>query len=693
MNRETWPVLPLPGLTLDYLGNYLAALGLLRLATRKWPTVRACWQADHLSLVNGPQDAQALVDHLVEVASAGSWTEYEKGWDTAQKADTKAKSATNVARWQARDAREQLLPMFHAHLVAGQRLGFNPLLGTGGNAGKRSFSKGRSKAAGALRGGNKAWKPEAIASDALAFLSGSPCQCLADFGAACWFSAANKAFNSGVQRPFRDGQVTPWAMVLACEGLPLLSGAACRRLGTAGKGRAAFPFVVAAAAPLNASDAGRVMAETWLPVWDRPMGLDEVSVLFRRGRAELQGRAATTAPAFSAAIVHCGVDAGVKEFRRFLLLHTTSEQTFESRLADVVPVRDRRDQTMTRVTGAMMRLRDSLPPDRKKGDRWIVAGLRGPVDQALIEFAARPCAENACALTDAAVTALRKVDRNSGHRKKKVRFSLLPPEWAHHLVGSDPLTPEIRLALALASIRPTWKDSSSRPKMVTAPFLGYWLGAEPRGRSGAWMIPESVPFRRVWGGSDLTGNLVAVLRRRLVEEAPKADAPFDGPARVGLADVQAWLDGSMDDVLLTQWGFRFSLVDWTDGRPVIDNLIRGSTGDARGEGVSGTLALFALIKPLFNAGLAETVGATKPVRVGTLSRIAAHLDGGDLDEAVKTARQAYHAVGVELADIRAPLSSSHVSRLLAALMFPVATSQVAGVHSRWRSPKRHESKE
>ena len=134
-------------------------------------------------------------------------------------------------------------------------------------------------------------------------------------------------------------------------------------------------------------------------------------------------------------------------------------------------------------------------------------------------------------------------------------------------------------------------------------------------------------------------------------------------------------------------------MDWTDGRPVIDNLIRGSTGDARGEGVSGTLALFALIKPLFNAGLAETVGATKPVRVGTLSRIAAHLDGGDLDEAVKTARQAYHAVGVELADIRAPLSSSNVSRLLAALMFPVATSQVAGVHSRWRSPKRHESKE
>ena len=68
------------------------------------------------------------------------------------------------------------------------------------------------------------------------------------------------------------------------------------------------------------------------------MSLPEIIALFQRGRAEVNGRGAITPPAFAAAILQRGVDAGIREFRRFLLLRTTSENTFKSRLASVISV-------------------------------------------------------------------------------------------------------------------------------------------------------------------------------------------------------------------------------------------------------------------------------------------------------------------------------------------------------------------
>ena len=48
---------------------------------------------------------------------------------------------------------------------------------------------------------------------------------LEKLNAACWFSDTNKLYNSG-QRSFREGVASPWAMVLACEGLAFFAGGA-----------------------------------------------------------------------------------------------------------------------------------------------------------------------------------------------------------------------------------------------------------------------------------------------------------------------------------------------------------------------------------------------------------------------------------------------------------------------------------
>ena len=435
-------VLPLPGLHLDSLGLCLSALGLLSLCSRHWPSVRGGWRGGVFCLAGGPGTEDELIQFVAGIGERGEWSLYTKGWDKHQKADTKTKSGSNTALWRACEADEDTLSLLQSHISPAKRLSFNPLFGTGGNAGKRDFASGWVKATGAIQKPPKSWKRETLNADLSAFLRGDPGMCLADFNAGCWFGAANKAFNSGTARPFREGQVSPWAMALACEAFGLFQGSASRRLGSAQRATGAFPFVTSGASPTAAGEAGKNLGELWLPVWEQPMSLPEVTALFQRGRAEVNGRGATTSPAFAAAILQRGVDAGIREFRRFLLLRTTSENTFESRLASVIPVSGKTDGATAAALTRMLGCRDSLPADRKKAKRWIYAGLRGPFDEALVAFAEHPSPENARAALDAMVGTLRKADRNRGHRahKPSISFQQLPGAWAASLlddVGSN----------------------------------------------------------------------------------------------------------------------------------------------------------------------------------------------------------------------------------------------------------------
>src|SRR5690606_14994039 len=142
-------VISLPGLSPDSLGNYLASLGLLRVLSWKWPSTRIAWRDEVLQVVGGPSTLDELLDELVRLAatqldsdlSKREWTQYEKTWSEAQKKGTKTKSGTPLAIWQA-GAPESILKLFAAHALPHARVSFNPLLGSGGNAGRRDFAVG-----------------------------------------------------------------------------------------------------------------------------------------------------------------------------------------------------------------------------------------------------------------------------------------------------------------------------------------------------------------------------------------------------------------------------------------------------------------------------------------------------------------------------------------------------------------------
>lgn len=754
------PALPLPGLSPDSLGNYLASLGLLRVLARKWPSTRIAWRDDVLQVVGGPRNLDELLDELVRVGntqadpdvSKREWTQYDNAWSAEQKQGKKVKAGAQLALWQG-TASESQLQLVAAHAVPHAAITVNPILKNYG--GKRNFSKGWNEAANELatresRADEKyeteiedakkdfqkalkaadAKKTEPARQKALAaaneryeaaiskaqearravvsprddlyglLLGRSTKRELTGFNGGSWFSEAAKVYNSG-QSPARNGQISPWAMVLACEGLAFLAGGASRRLGARSERTVgAFPFITEPIAASAEKEADRLRGEIWTPLWSRPMSLAEVSTLFARGRAELRGRGAIKPAEFAVAIRRRGVDAGVSEFRRFVLGHWTSRKTVEPEMKARFPLETGEDacpavsSTLEQVTDLIEHR--GFPRD---GERFV--GLRGPIESALLDVAAQPNSPEAgIALLDAVVSALDRIDRNRSFREGKVRWEPLPLEWLPSLFADEQPGVEARLALSLVSAFPE-----------TLPFASFRFGVEwTREQNGRYEYdwttePERfehskvAPARWVWGPGELARVFGAVLSRRLLEEArlektnterPRGRAPLPATTQ----DIQHWLAGDLDESLLWSWLSRLALFDWRSVPQAVRALAPRQDSAPR---TDGELALLGLLQPLIdrrplvirelssNDLLSEETGARTTEAARSLVTL---IRAGSLDVAYRLASSRYAMAGARLATLNAPFTTYDPDRLAAALLFPITDRDRASLFKRWLRPRR-----
>jgi CRISPR-associated protein Csx17 len=699
------PVVDLPGLRPDSLGNYMAALGLLRVASRRWPLARGAWREGRFVLVGGPLNLNDLSDHLQAIARSKSWSPYDRFWKDAQ-------SDPSVLAVLAGTVSESEAHLLAAHVVpGGGRCWFNPLLGSGGNAGRRDFSRGwrtaRDELADGLvtvepaaKGKRKKSAPIHAVSDLRAFLEGGDCSLQKDWGAGSWFSQAVETANSG-QSPTSRGQVTPWAMLLACEALPLFAGSPSRRLGGRARTVAAFPFASEPAAPRTSGEAGKAKGELWLPLWERPMTVPEVRWLFWRARAEVGDRGATTPAAFGAAVLRRGVDAALTGFARFTLAATTG-QTFEPRMEGLVVMRGQAagapGSAVSRAEGLVaervLALFDQLPRDEKAGNSWRVRGFRAPLEAALVARAAEPTSVGtARALADALVQVLDRVDRNQAARKRNLRWQFLPREWLLALFGDGEPSLEARLAMSVASLL----SNGAVPS-----FAAYRFGAE---LGGDWARhPPQPPSRWIWRTRDTEQCLIALVRRRLVdaEEGPALGAeatglPFRASVSVSLADVHAWLRRDVDDDVLGRWIGRIALFDWRRLRqaaytnPRLRDVVR-----PRGAAIAADadLAAYGLLRPLLDSRTVpgpdgEPVFAEPAVRtVASARRLVALLSAGAGAAALDHARSRY-AMGLNpLAEFRVGLDVSGPRRVLASLAFAAPTGELGRLVERFLRPER-----
>jgi CRISPR-associated protein Csx17 len=735
--------------------------------------MRIAWRDEVLQVVGGPPTLDELLDELVRIAatqadadvSKREWTQYDKAWSDAQKKGTKAESGAPLADWQAK-AQEPTLQLFAAHAVPHARVSFNPVLGSGGNAGRRDFSTGWRKAVNALhsaitaleqavpehtktlegagkvrddarakvetkyqealtkasarteaarakaddaraKGNTKADEKHqdavAKANDAFrkvvqprdqlrSLLQGQPFDWLVPkLGAGSWFSEATKLYNSG-QSPAREGMISPWAMVLACEGLAFLAGGASRRLGArSARAVGAFPFVTQPVAASAEKEADRLRGEIWTPLWSRPMSLAEATTLFLRGRAELRGRGALTPAAFATAIRERGVDAGVSEFRRFTLGRTTSSNTFEPRLEARFSV-----DTGAALAGAAaattLECATALIDQRgfpRDGKRFV--GLRGPIESALLDVAADPRnSEAGIALLDAITAALDRIDRNRSFREGNVRWKPLPLEWLPSLFSGEQPGIEARLALSLVSSFP-----------VAQPFATYRFGVEWKyGPTYAnYTHVERPPARWVWGPGELARVLGAVLSRRLLDQDASTDQPHQrgcAPLPATTSQVRRWLADDLDESLFSAWLSRLALFDWRSIPLEVLALIQRER-DSGAPRADGELALLGLVQPLVDQRslivrdlspddlLSAETGARTTETARTLATL---IRAGNLDAALRLASGRYAMAGACLASFDVAFGAHAPDRLAAALMFTISDRARAVLFERWLRPRR-----
>lgn len=665
----TVKTLALDGLDTGSLGNYLAALGLLRAVTGMdgGHCIRGCWKNGCFAL-HGPisvLNCDALRQYLLK-----EWepTPFERWWSKAQAASKTDPNAIPKARASEPDERADQLDA--VMIQAGQRRIFNDLFGTGGNIAKRNLES-------VWRQCLKLSKSDDADSWLTHTLFGADDVSLPELrGAGTWFVFSNKTFNSG-QSWYREGRLSPWSFLLAMEGARLLRGGIYRRLGTQARGKAVFPFMCRPAEPQIDKQVAQGKCEFWAPLWSKPAAMTEIEALLRSGLAEVGGRAASAPHEFAVAALDAGVDAGISAFARFDLRQTTSAQVFEALPREKISVRRAGGPRDSRLLLPLITKRwiDRLPYEPKDSkQRGKFVGLRGPVEAAIVHVSEDPDdPERWRSLLLLIARTQQRVDRSKNLREQCTPVPRLHEGWFDRAWPAPP--PELRVARAISSIQGSrWPAEQLAER--GDPLLVNVFGVEMAG-SGDPSFPKARPNRAVWHEGTPTRALIDVLRRRLLDADELDSAPLQASRPCAIATAALYLAGSsvFDDELLARWIPPLTLIDWG-----------GAIHRSKDRTVEALHPLYSIFRPLFDPENVAVNG--KPLfpfsqsnfhkpHSAAVRNIVTLLLQSQLDEAVAYARRRYLAEGWRTLDPPVNEMVLDTERLVAALLIPVDPGEVA----------------
>lgn len=670
------------------LAHYLKALAVLRLvAEQADPGARGHWRGDHFVL-QSDLDGDALVRFFVEAyvptpviapwnGGSGFWPKDNKdGFDPVRKStlarlapyrdaiDAASRVLASLGFTETeeggdrKEAKEALLSSLRAELPdealawMDAALALTPegprypaLLGTGGNDGRLDFSNNQLQRLAALFLGAEPPDPRLVRSA----LFDAPVAGLKELTIGQFLPSGQGGTNAGPGFGGR-GAVNPWDYVLMVEGALVPSAAATRRLEAGRGGALSFPFMVRSSGvgygSAAAKDEGGSRDEIWLPLWTQPATFASVRGLFAEGRARVPTRkggasTAVTGADFSRALATLGVDRGVDAFVRYgflkrngLAFLATPLGTLRVRrqpLADVLAPLDRWLETLRNAAS-----------DDKSPSSWKRA--RAEVERAVVDV----CSGRSADLLDL-LLALASAERAFARLLPKAIAKYVRPvpvlpsaDWLPH-VRED--SPEFRLARSLAG-------AGFRRRIVPVTDRGEW---DPHS--------DAVTF----GGGALVDDLVTTVLREAVERAQERAEPPPPRLFARLPDLDAWLQGRVDDTRLGQLTHALALL----GLPEPTNPSR--SGRSPGA-VWATCALVHDRRPRPDVVLPHT------------PRVASLLAADRVSDALAVAagRLVASGVCVPVTRLQAPRGAGR--RIAASLAFPTSAADRAellrslGVH-------------
>lgn len=519
-----------------------------------------------------------------------------------------------------------------------------------------------------------------------------------------------------------DERGDPWSLILMFEGAIAFAGAATTR-GAASRARGSFPFTVSQLASGSGAVAGeddesKRPYELWLPLWSRPAGFGELRALLGEGRARVGRVEAKDGLTFARAVAALGISRGIAEFERI---------AFEARYGNMfitvplgrfrVPDRPRSDPVADLDRGGWLsRLRGALGKNAPARARVAVRRL----DDGLFEIAREGAQAESLQRALMALGEVVSWLATSREGREKVP----PPprlgwQWTQ---GADDGSAEFRVAAALASLgwpdRPPGDeeaeaddgaesesatddsvdanrtggdapqsartDDAARRQKLPPPMAAHFAPIAETTvarRFRYWIDKNNDSATVVWGAGSLVQNMIAVLERRLIEQAMRGldDKPLAGPTTADLAAITAFLEGPplFDDARCA--ALLAGLVWAQPARLAPRNM----------ENAHSIPFAYAALKPLFTPDVQlRATSRSKPGRRQYLSAeralpippgLLARLRRGALDAAVREALGRTQASGIAspfnstgAAARRVALGSAvQPDRLAAALLIPI----------------------
>lgn len=476
-------------------------------------------------------------------------------------------------------------------------------------------------------------------------------------------------------------RLNPWDFLLAIEGALLMAGSVARRFGPMPGRLAAIPFTVE---PVGAGHASAgyedARGEVWLPLWTRPLGLRELTHLFREGRAQWRARQSATATDMARAIATLGVDRGIAEFRR-VGIQGRSGRSYLAVPLGRWPVVERREvRLLGDLDGFLSEMRAAARGRHAPGA--VIEACRR-LEEAIMDHAAYGGRDRLLAVLLAASHAELTLARRPAARERGVPRPLagLSSGWVYE---ADDGSVEFELALAVASIGPGRTG-------VPGEFRRH---LEPIERTGdRWNWSATLGHEVVWTGRDLVADLAAVLERRLLEaERESAGSVFDGRVRVHPAAVTEFLRGGADFERLARLIEGLALVGWagSDAPRSLPRSARWNTPPPPATYAVLKLAMFG--RPLRVQGT--------EIEIRPDATIPGLLRAGDVWGAMLRAARRLRAAGLTPRGIPWGRSASPLARdretggrLLAALVVPVHEAPLLRVIQEAAPAEREEAPE
>jgi len=554
---------------------------------------------------------------------------------------------------------DEALPWMDAALVlAGDRVQFPPLLGTGGNDGRLDFSNNFMQRLlevmppreGERVEASEAWLRSSLFATAVpGLLKGKA------IGQFLPGAAGGPNATAGYDA---DSLVNPWDFVLLIEGTVLFAAAAVRRMDHRGqRAGMASPFTVRPSgigyASASASEDDTSRGEIWLPTWPAPASPSEVTALFSEGRAEVGRRRARSGVDFARAVAAFGVDRGLDGFERFGF-HVRNGLAYFATHLDRLPVRrnpnaDLLDEVDSWIESVRSKARGSTTPasvarSLRELDRSSMVLCRDGsplrVQDVLVALGS---------LERALVRSRRWTQDDRGGVRPLVGLS---EAWVR---AGDDGSHEWSLALALASVgRPGGASLRDHLEPVDA-----HAAADGR-RWARWAQDPSRAVEVVWSGGDPIDDLVAVLERWLLraERDGSPSGGLTGLRGASLAAVGAFLDARTDDARIASLLWGLIAID-----PPHSTTVARTAAPPPDAG-------YAILKLC-------AAGTTVRQRIVPLDRsIFRRAASGDLAEATRRAARRLRACDLPTALDVVTSSPSLARRRLAAVLFPLAAGAI-----------------